>query len=210
MPTDLNRATPRPEDVLYVRDLEQAMVLLKPLRLELLRRMGEPRSCLQLGQLVGETPQKVYYHVKTLEGAGLVERVGERRVNGISEGLYQARAWSYWLAPELVGRVAGEQRARDAMSLGSLLSLAEQLQGDLADLAATPIGDASVSSLGIDADVVLADPETRAAFLRDVEEAVTAIAEKYSRGSRSQRKDRFKLMVACYPRPARPDRGRNA
>jgi DNA-binding transcriptional ArsR family regulator len=195
--------------VLYVRDLEQAMVLLKPLRLELLRRMGQPRSCLQLGELVGETPQKVYYHVKTLEGAGLVDRVGERRVNGINEGLYQARAWSYWLAPELVGRVAGEERARDALSLGYLLSLAEQLQGDLADLASAP-AEASVPSMGIEADVVLADPETRSAFLRDVEDAVTTIAEKYSGGGRSSRKSRFTLMVACYPRSARPDRGRSS
>lgn len=186
------------------------MVLLKPLRLELLRRMGEPRSCLQLGQLVGETPQKVYYHVKTLEGAGLVERVGERRVNGINEGLYRARAWSYWLAPELVGRVAGGERGRDAMSLGYLLSLAEQLQGDIAELASSPVGDASVPSLGIEADVVLADPETRASFLRDVEDAVTAIAEKYSGASRSSRQSKFKLMVACYPRSARPDRGRSS
>lgn len=199
----------RPDDVFYVRDLEQAMVLLKPLRLELLRRMGQPRSCLQLGQSLGETPQKVYYHVKALEGAGLVDRVGERRVNGINEGLYQARAWSYWLAPEVVGRVAGEERARDAMSLGHLLSIAEQLHADLADLASTP-SDAALPSLGIEADVVLANPETRAAFLKDVEEAVTTIAERYSRGARAARKSRFKLMVACYPRSARPSRGRSA
>lgn len=186
------------------------MVLLKPLRLELLRRMGQPRTCGQLGRLVGETSQKVYYHVKALEGAGLVERVGERRINGISEGEYQARAWSYWLAPELVGQVGGAERTQDAMSLGYLLSLAEQLQRDLADLAVAAQGDETpMPSLGIEAEVVLADPETRSAFLRDVEEAVTTIAERYSRGGRdAPSRHKFKLMVACYPQAPRPTRGR--
>jgi hypothetical protein len=34
--------------------------------------------------------------VKKLEAAGLVERVRERQVRGIVEGIYRARARSYW------------------------------------------------------------------------------------------------------------------
>jgi hypothetical protein len=83
-----------------------------------------------------QAPQKVYYHVKRMEQAGLVNRVGERQVRGITEGIYQASGASYWLAPALVGAI-GERRAQDEMSLGFLLSLAEELQSDLARLAAT-------------------------------------------------------------------------
>jgi DNA-binding transcriptional ArsR family regulator len=49
------------------------MTLLKPIRLEILKRLDEPRTCPELADYFDETPQKVYYHVKALEHAGLVE-----------------------------------------------------------------------------------------------------------------------------------------
>ncbi len=123
------------QDLLYVEQAGQAGALLHPLRLGVLKRLGEPRSCPDLARDLAETTQKVYYHVKILEEAGLVDKVDERRVRGIMEGLYQARARSYWLSPRLVGRVGGPKRARDQMSLGFLLTLTEEIQSDVAHLA---------------------------------------------------------------------------
>ena len=93
------------DDVLLLNRLDQAEALLKPKRVDLLRRLAQPRSCTELGRELGEPPQKVYYHLKKLEAAGLVDRVGERRVRAVMEGIYQARARSYWLSPELVGQI---------------------------------------------------------------------------------------------------------
>jgi DNA-binding transcriptional ArsR family regulator len=75
--------------------IEQAETLLKPARVALMRWLAEPRSCTELGTELGEAPQRVYYHVKKLEAAGLVEKVGERRVRAITEGIYQTRARAY-------------------------------------------------------------------------------------------------------------------
>ena len=97
-------------EVFYVNRLGQAEALFKPRRVEVLRRLAEPRTCTQLGHELGDSPQKVYYHVKRLQSAGLVELVDERRVRGITEGIYRAAASSYWVSPELVGRVGA---ARD-------------------------------------------------------------------------------------------------
>ena len=83
------------QDVLYIESAEQAGVMLKPLRIELLRLMERPRTCPELAEVFGETPQKIYYHVKALEKARLVERCGERQVRGATEGFYRARAKSY-------------------------------------------------------------------------------------------------------------------
>jgi DNA-binding transcriptional ArsR family regulator len=113
-------------EVLYIDDVERAGLLLKPLRIELLRLMTEPRTCPELGQRLGETPQKIYYHVKVLEHAGLVEKVAERRVGGIMEGLYQAVARSYWLSPKLVGQI-GEDGARRTAFLEELRSSVQAL-----------------------------------------------------------------------------------
>ena len=112
------------QDDLYIETVDQALTLLKPLRIELLKRMDEPRTCPELASYFDETPQKIYYHVKALERAGLVEKMAERRVRGVVEGYYQAKARSYWLAPRLVGELGGQRLTQDQMSLHFLLSLA--------------------------------------------------------------------------------------
>jgi DNA-binding transcriptional ArsR family regulator len=153
---------------------------------------AEPRSCTELGTELGEAPQKVYYHVKKLEAAGLVEKVGERRVRAITEGIYQARARSYWLSPALVGRLGGAGGARDELSLGFLLDLAEELQSDVAALAAA---DGDAPSLGLSGEIRL-DPERRQAFLEDLRATFEQLLTTY--GGRDG--ERFRLALACYPK----------
>ncbi|TMQ49237.1 MAG: helix-turn-helix transcriptional regulator [Candidatus Eisenbacteria bacterium] len=188
-------------DVMLVEKPEQAVALLNPLRLELLKRADEPRTCTELAEALGETPQKIYYHVKVLERAGALEKVEERRVRAIQEGYYQATARSYWLAPSLVGRVGGSRRPRDQMSLGFLLGLAEELQTDVGRLAAT---ERETHSLGFSAQIRLAKPAERTAFLTDIQNAIQSIARKYGAVGPLRPKDdpnAFRLVFACYPRP---------
>jgi DNA-binding transcriptional ArsR family regulator len=183
------------QDVAYLDRLEQAEALLKPRRIEILRRLAEPRTCTQVATELGETPQKVYYHVKRLQEAGLVELVDERRVRGITEGIYRASAGSYWLSPRLVGTL-GRRRAQDELSLGFLLDLAESLQADLARLAAA---QSQEPSLGISGEVRLAS-EQRAAFLGDLKDALQGVLTRYG-GADGQP---FRIALACYPRGDEP------
>jgi len=189
-------------DVMLVENTDQASAVLNPLRLELLRRADEPRTCAQLAEALGETPQKIYYHLKVLESAGAIEKVAERRVRAISEGYYRATARSYWLSPKLVGRIGGARRARDQMSLGFLLSLVEDLQSDVGRLAETRREE--TPALGFTAQVRLAKSADRTAFLSDLQNAIQSIAKKHgaagSPGPQSA-PDTFRLVVACYPRP---------
>jgi DNA-binding transcriptional ArsR family regulator len=179
------------QEVAYLDRLDQAEALLKPRRIEILRRLAEPRTCTQVAAELGDSPQKVYYHVKRLQQAGLVELVDERRVRGINEGIYRAVAGSYWLSPRLVGTL-GPRKAQDAMSLGFLLELAEELQADLAQLAAT--GN-ELPSLGIAGEVRLA-PEQRAAFLDDLRDALQGVLTRHG-GKEGQA---FRIALACYPK----------
>ena len=189
------------KDVMLIEKPEQAEALLHPLRLKLLRRTDEPRTCTELAEALGETPQKIYYHVKVLERAGALQKVEERRVRAIQEGYYQATARSYWLAASLVGRIGGPPRARDQMSLGFLLGLAEELQTDVGRLAAT---ERETPSLGFSAQIRLAKPAERTAFLTDVQNAIQSIARKYGAAGPLRPKgdpNTFRLVFACYPRP---------
>src|SRR5687768_16800352 len=125
------------QDVLFIDDVHQAAVLLKPARIDVLRRMAAETTCSEVGAALGQSPQHVYYHVKALEQAGLVERVSERRVRGTVEGIYRAKARSYWLSPRLVGKVGGGRAARDQASLAYLVGLAEEIQDDVGRLASS-------------------------------------------------------------------------
>jgi len=191
-------------DVMLIEEPEQAAAILNPIRLELLRRSDEPRTCTELAEALGETPQKIYYHVKVLERAGALERVEERRVRAIHEGYYQATARAYWLSPKLVGHIGGSRRARASTSLGAILSLAEELQTDMGRLAQSE--RAENTAMGFSAQVRLATAEDRTAFLSDLQNAIQAIAKRYGatgpprptfRGTES---DMFRLILACYPR----------
>jgi hypothetical protein len=192
------------QDVCYIEDVEQASALLKPLRLELLKRMAEPRSCPALAQALGEATQKIYYHIKALEAADLVDKVGERRVGGIMEGLYQAKGRSYWLSPQLVGRVGGPRRAHDQLSLDFLLSLAEELQEQVGRLAEQ--ADAQIPSLGLSMQIELRDGHERAAFMQELQVLFQALAHKYGRRdsdlpAAGGEPTTFRMLLACYPPP---------
>jgi len=184
---------------------DQAGALLHPLRLELLKLTDEPRTCTDLAEALGETPQRIYYHVKVLERAGVLEKVEERKVRAISEGYYRATARSFWLSPRLVGRIGGPRRARDQMSLGFLLALAEELQTDVGRLAETEREEAP--TLGFTAQVRLARPADRTAFLTDIQNLIQSIAKKYgavgppSLQPKETSPETFRIIFACYPRP---------
>ncbi|HZI89377.1 MAG TPA: helix-turn-helix domain-containing protein [Candidatus Polarisedimenticolia bacterium] len=192
-------------EVLLIEKPDQAEAILHPLRLEILKRSGEPRTCTELADAVGETPQKIYYHVKVLQRAGVLERVEERRVRAIHEGYYQAVARAYWLSPKLVGRVPGPRRPRDPASLGSLLPVVEELQSDVGRLAERERPGST--SLAFSAQVRLARPEDRTAFLSEVQNAIQAVAKKYGAAgpgrptSRESEPDTFRLVFACYTKP---------
>lgn len=181
------------KDVLYLDEIGQAEALLKPQRIEVLRLLAEPRSCGDVAVHLGQTPQRVYYHVKRLVEAGLADQVGERRVRALHEGIYQAKARSYWLSPRLVGRIGG-RAVRDTLSLGHLLDLVEEVQ---ADVAALDPAVAEAPSIGISVDIRV-QPERRQEFLSDLTSTLQSLMSRYG-GAEG---DAFKLVIACYPKDA--------
>lgn len=192
------------QDVFYVEDLEQAITLLKPIRIELLKRMDEPRTCPELATAFGETAQSVYYHIKALEKAGLVQKVEERRVRGAVEGHYQAAARSYWLAPHLVGRIGGKAMTRDQISLRVLLDLAEEMHEDIGHLAHHSEAGRDVPSLSLSAHIHLPNGARRAEFLAEVRTLFEQLARKYGTPEDDVAitdDAGFRLILVCYPKP---------
>lgn len=182
-------------EVLYVDSVAQAEAVLKPARLAVLRELTEPRTCAEVAERLGQTTQRVYYHVKQLEAAGAVEQVASRQVRNLLETTYQSVARKVWLAPELMGPGGGSP---DDENLARLLDLAEKIQHDIATLRPRPEG---LASIGMHGEIRIR-PERRAAFLHDVQ---TTLQELFARHGGTDG-DAFTLAVACYPDDTAPTR----
>lgn len=180
----------------------QVSALFKPMRIELLAMLDEPRTCGQLAKTFQTSPQKIYYHLKVLEQAGLVKKVAEKRVRGIMEGYYQAAADSYWLSPELVEKFGGERGSKDQLSLNYLLGLAEQVRSEVIPMLNS---EKEIPSLGISGQIRLRDSADRVSFLNELQGLVYKLAEKYGSGESEEMSDQsggdFRLILACYPSP---------
>src|SRR6266704_3869893 len=69
------------EQLRAIADMRRARIL------ELLR--DRPMTVTQLGELMGEGPAKIHYHVRELERVGLLRLVETREKGGILEKYYQ-------------------------------------------------------------------------------------------------------------------------
>jgi len=57
-----------------------------------------------------------------------------------------------------------------------------------------------VPTLGLSAELELRGGEDRGAFMRELQDAFTALARKYGARQRETAGERFWLVLACYPR----------
>ena len=198
------KLTATTQDVLLVDSLHQAATMLKPLRVLLLREMDQPRTCPELAAAFDLTAQKIYYHVKTLQKAGLVERCGERLVNGIKEGFYRARARAFWLSPGLVRRMGGDKTVRDQASLRVLAGHAEEMIEDVGRLAQRSDSGEHVPSLSLGVEITLPTVDRRSEFLDELRTTFEDLARRYTSEespATDTSTETFRFTLSCYPKP---------
>jgi DNA-binding transcriptional ArsR family regulator len=185
------------QPVHVVEDIEALQVLGNPLRVRILELLREPGSAATVAREVGETRQKVNYHLKELERVGLVAPAGERRAGNFIETLYQAVGRSFLISP----RVAWSDRRRvDALrqqhSLENLVMVGARLQQDAITLLDRAAFDGEqIASAAVEADVHFADEQDRAAFLEEYLAAVQELCDRY--GARDGLP--YRVALAAHP-----------
>ncbi len=168
-------------DVAVIDDPAAAEAALDPARARLLAQLSEPRSASMLAAAVGLPRQKVNYHLRTLERHGLVELVAERRKGNVTERLLRATAASYVISPSALAAVAPDPaRAPDRLSARWLLALAAQLVRDVGGLVtAAARANRRLATFAMDGRVRFASAADRAAFTRELMQAVASLVAKY-------------------------------
>jgi DNA-binding transcriptional ArsR family regulator len=196
------RATPRfdkftcPFDdvaiVELLHDPERVRAALTPLRRTLLKRLREPSSATQLAHELGLPRQRVNYHLRELERAGLVELVEERQRRGCTERMLAAR--SYVVDPSVIGEATDVQ---DRFAAGHLVAAATGIARDVARMqeAADRQGE-RLLTFTIETEIGFAAP----ADLERFTEAVARLAAQFDAPGR-----RYRVVVGGHPAPAKEE-----
>src|ERR1700745_3800731 len=168
-------------DIQVIDDPAAATVALEPMRSRLLAELAVPASAATLAARVGLARQKVNYHLRALEARGLVRLAEERKWGGLTERLLVATAASYVVSPGALGPVAVDpHREVDRLSASYFIAPGARACREVGDLVrrATESGK-RLATLAVDTEVRFRSPTDRAAFSRELTEAITKLVSKY-------------------------------
>jgi DNA-binding transcriptional ArsR family regulator len=178
-----------------VADLGTLQTLAHPTRLRILASLRVPSSAAAVARELGQPRQRVNYHVKELERAGLIRPVGERRSGNLTESLYQAVAGTFVVSPRVAWVDARRTGAlAEQPALDDLVAVGERLQRSAALLLDRAAFDGEmITGAVVEAEVRLADEAHRAAFLSDY----AALVKKHG----GVGGDPLRVVLAIHPDP---------
>lgn len=195
-------------DVEVIADPAAAISALDPTRSKLLAELGTPASAATLAERVGIARQKVNYHLRALESHDLLTVAGERQWGGLRERLLVATASSYVVSPGAMGPVAIDPgRASDTLSASYLIAVAARAVREVGELwRRARATDKRLATLSIDTAIRFRSASARAAFTRDLSDAVLAVVGRHhDEGAADGRT--YRVMLAAYPMPPAEEEG---
>jgi len=200
----LSHPSPRTDTtVLSVAPLTNTAVaaaMLDDTRLAILGCLREPASAAAVAAQLGAPRQRIGYHVRALERAGLVSPVRERAHGGLVERVLQASAASYVVAPQVLGPLAADPAAiTDRFSMAYQLAVASRILRDLAELRGrAERANKTVPTLTLDTRVRLPSADAQHAFATELANAVARVIEKYH-DDESPKGRTFACAVTLHP-----------
>jgi DNA-binding transcriptional ArsR family regulator len=168
--------------VAIISEPERASVLLKDPRRRILQMALEPVSAVEMAERLGESRQRVGYHVRRLVEAGLLEDVEVARRGAMIDKRYRASAASYALAPSLLGSLAARvDSSADRESVAHLLGALNEVQDDVARvLAGRESTSDRLPTLTLSTRLRFRAAAERGAFADALVKALTDVVARYS------------------------------
>ena len=174
---------------------ERVRTALSPVRRQLLERLQRPASATMLAAELGTSRQRVNYHLKALEGAGLVELVEERQRRGFTERVVKATATALLVDPGIAG--GDGVRSQDRFAAEHLLDTATGLVRDVARMQVAADAEGSrLLTFTLDAEVGFASPQDLEAFVLGLAEAVERLGREHGGAGRP-----YRVVAAGHPAP---------
>ncbi len=193
-------AYPELKSLEVLGDAGRLSTALPPIRRRILENLDAPESASGLARRLGLPRQRVNYHVRELERAGLIECVERNRRRGCIERKLRVAARAFVISPLVLGRLnADPETVRDRFSSTYLIAAASRIIGDVGMLRER--ADAAgkrLTTLTMETEVSIASPADLSAFTAELAATIEKLATMYHRPGRpGSRPHRF--MVAGHP-----------
>lgn len=183
-----------------LNDPQSAASLLSPIRKSILEALGEPGSATTVGQDLGLARQKVNYHLRALEEAGLVEHVEDRRKGNCTERIVRATASHYLIAPSVLDGLEGTPAdAADRFSSDHLAAVSARTISELAELrGAAAAAGKRLPTFSLETGVRFASARDQAAFMEALSNTVARLLSEYHDESAKDGRW-FRLTLGAHP-----------
>ncbi|GJQ30116.1 MAG: transcriptional regulator [Phycisphaerae bacterium] len=182
-------------DVQIISSLDQAAALMDETRLAVIRALTEPDSASGVARRLGLPRQRVNYHLRALEKAGLVEFVREQRRGNCTERVVRATARRYVVNPDLMGLGPATESSPVAERL--ILEASRLVAAVIANRADGAAGDHAASIGTI--TVRFANVADRRAFVEDLTAEAARLVAEYDDPMRTGSKPVRFLMAGWTP-----------
>ncbi|MEU4195106.1 helix-turn-helix domain-containing protein [Kribbella sp. NPDC026611] len=183
----------------YVDEPEKVRLALSPIRRRLLELLREPASATQLAATLDLPRQRVNYHLRELEKAGLVELVEERQRRGFTERILRASS-GLFVDPGVVG--GAFTQIQDQYAAEHLVEVAAGTVRDVARMQSAAEADGKrLLTFTLETEVRFAEPGDVHRFTDALTEAVRRVVAEYD--SESGRP--YRLIAGGHPAPRRTE-----
>jgi DNA-binding transcriptional ArsR family regulator len=194
---------------------ERVRLALSPLRRRLLERLREPASATQLASELAMGRQRLNYHLRALEEAGLLSLVEERQRRGCTERILAARADAFVVDPAVMAADPGDRMeataaardAQDTFAAEYLIDTAADVVRHVARMQTQAARQGSrLVTFTIDTEVSFATPADLERFTAALADFVAREAAKTAgasgRGASSgSGPRRYRLVIGAHPAP---------
>lgn len=182
-------------------DAQAARVALSPIRSRILEHLREPGSASSLAANLGLPRQKVGYHLKALEEAGLVTLHDERARRGFTERRFVAGADAFIIDPALIGapETPPAVDAQDRHAAEHLVATAAGMVRDVARMReAAGAGGKRLLTFTVETEIAFARPADLETFTDRLAEAVAALVREFDAPDGGRR---YRIVAGGHPAP---------
>lgn len=170
---------------------------LSPIRRRLLELLRQPGSAASLAETLGMPRQKIGYHLRALEAAGLVELAETRRRRGFTERLLVARADAFIVDPGLLDRAAVSAiETQDRYAADHLVRTAADIVREVGRMRGAAESEGRrLLTFTLDAEVAFAAPDDLERFAQRLAETMADLVREFDTPGGKP----FRLVAAAHP-----------
>lgn len=180
-----------------IDDPEKALIALTPLRRQLLEALREPGSAASLAGRLQLPRQRLGYHLRALEAAGLVRLVEERRRRGFTERVLVADAQAFVLDPALLDRQKADIETQDRFAAQHLVGVAAEIVREVTRMrSAADAAGQRLLTFTIEADVGFEKPQDFEDFTYHLADAIAELARRYPSG---EGRRAYRVVTGAHP-----------